>query len=76
MAIIQISIFKMWQVWRSLVDFLPVKRKTTAGGESRQNSSLDYYLKPDEDTQKQVCKNKFLVLGSDSQDLNRDKGER
>ena len=70
---------------RGLVDFLPVKRKTTDGEESRRKASLAYFLKPDEGSRKQVCKSMFLAtLGIGewsvhdwvSQGLNRGKDER
>ena len=46
---------------RSLVDFVPVKHKTTDGGESRRKNSLADHLKANADTQKQVVKNMFLT---------------
>ena len=70
---------------RGLVDFLPVKRKTTDEGESLRKASLTYYLKPDDGSRKQVCKSMFLAtLGIGewsvhdwvSQDLKREKDER
>ena len=53
---------------RGLVDYLPVKHKTTDGEESRRKASLCYHLIPNADTRKQVCKSMFwqrLILGID-----------